>query len=71
MSIEDHITVFDHPGSLETTVKRIGVFIKGHECALAEEFWKRFMTLNPSLRVMSPEQLEKAIIIPPNIASKR
>lgn len=61
MSIKDHIAVFDHDGSLEDSVKEIGALIEGHERALAEEFWQRFIAINPSLRALSPEQLEKAV----------
>lgn len=61
MSITDHIAVFDHDGSLERDVQRIGVLVDGHERALAEEFWDRFITLNPSLEAMTSEQLKKAI----------
>ncbi|MGP1352087.1 MAG: methyl-accepting chemotaxis protein [Parasphingopyxis sp.] len=61
MSIKDHIAVFDHDGSLEDSVKQIGALVEGHERALAEEFWQRFIAINPSLRALSPEQLEKAV----------
>ena len=62
MGIQDHIAVFDHDGSLEQKIKRIGELVNGHERQLATEFWDRFIELNPSLKAMSPEQLDKAII---------
>lgn len=61
MNITDHIAVFDQDGSLEANIKRIGVVVEGRERALAEEFWDRFIALNPSLKAMNDEQLEKAI----------
>ncbi|WP_299324353.1 methyl-accepting chemotaxis protein [Parasphingopyxis sp.] len=61
MNITDHIAVFDHDGSLETDIKRIGNLVDGKERVLAKEFWDRFIALNPSLGAMSSEQLEKAI----------
>ncbi|QLC25135.1 chemotaxis protein [Parasphingopyxis algicola] len=61
MSIRDHIAVFDHDGTLISTIKEIGAILKGHERALAEKFWQRFIELNPSLKALNAEQLEKAI----------
>ncbi|WP_245953852.1 methyl-accepting chemotaxis protein [Parasphingopyxis lamellibrachiae] len=62
MSIQDHIAVFDHDGSLEAMIKKIGTLVEGHERALAEEFWDRFIAIHPSLGDMTPAQLEKAIV---------
>lgn len=62
MSIRNHIEIFDHDGTLEARVKQIGKLIKGHERALAEEFWDRFIALHPSLGQMTEDQLEKALV---------
>ena len=53
MGIQDHIAVFDHDGSLEQKIKRIGELVNGHERQLATEFWDRFIELNPSLKAVS------------------
>jgi methyl-accepting chemotaxis protein len=61
MSIRDHIAVFDHDGTLISKIKEIGAILQGQERVLAEKFWQRFIELNPSLKALTAEQLEKAI----------
>ncbi|MGP1283780.1 MAG: methyl-accepting chemotaxis protein [Parasphingopyxis sp.] len=61
MSIRDHIAVFDHDGTLISKIKEIGAILQGQERLLAEKFWQRFIELNPSLKALTAEQLEKAV----------